>query len=217
MPARSRKLLVLTAFIGVLCLGTPGIASASCAGADLRPNAGNVGDVEAATLCLLNEQRQANGLRPLVRNGLLDTASEAHSRDMVVRHYFEHVSLNGTTPRQRMEAAGYTVRNLTAWAVGENIAWGTNILGTPARIVNAWMNSPGHRENILKATYREIGVGVSLGVPSLSFADFLGATYTTDFGYRALPASRPASSKRKAAARRSCTRRTRSARRRCRR
>jgi uncharacterized protein YkwD len=191
----------------------PAVASASCAGADTLPLLSNTADVEATTLCLLNEQRAANGLRPLVRNGVLDRASRAYSQDMVARSFFEHVSPGGSTPRQRMEAAGYSLRGIGSWAVGENIAWGTGLLSTPGKVVSEWMESPGHRENILKSTYREIGIGVALGVPLLRLQAFPGATYTTDFGYRLIPAPR------RAGTHRSCTRRTRSSRRatRCRR
>jgi uncharacterized protein YkwD len=189
------------------------VASASCAGADAVPLLSNTADMEAATLCLLNEQRQASGLRPLAWNDALANASRAHSQDMVARGFFEHISLDGRTPRERIESAGYPVRSLTSWSVGENIAWGTSILSTPARIVEDWMQSPGHRANILRSTYREVGVGVATGVPPLDLRGFPGATYTTDFGYRLIP------SPKRSATRKSCSRRARSSRRtsRCRR
>jgi Cysteine-rich secretory protein family len=209
MPARSRPAVLFIAALGIACVCLTGTAAASCSGADLRPNATNIPDVEAATLCLLNEQRAANGLRPLARNDALARASRTHSEDMVSGGYFEHLSRNGATPRERIEAAGYAVRGLATWTVGENIAWGTSILATPARVVDDWMRSPGHRANILRSTYREVGAGVALGVPPLNLRGFLGATYTTDFGYRRLSRS-SSSASRRAKSRRTC-KRTRSA------
>jgi len=73
--------------------------------------------------------------------------------------------------------ADRTQRRLTP--LGENLAWGTGDLGTARGVQSAWMRSPGHRANILKAAYRELGIGVHAGVPTDAGA---GATFTTDFG-----------------------------------
>jgi hypothetical protein len=64
--------------------------------------------------------------------------------------------------------------------LGENLAWGTGGLATPGAIMQAWMNSPGHRENILNPDFREVGIGVVAGNPAA--ADGYGATYATEFG-----------------------------------
>ena len=68
------------------------------------------------------------------------------------------------------------------WTLGENLAWGSYQLATPKSIVRSWMNSPGHRANILNGRFREIGIGVVDGapVPGTSHA----ATYATSFGTR---------------------------------
>ena len=68
-----------------------------------------------------------------------------------------------------------------SWSLGENIAWGGAALAEPAAIVRMWMHSPPHRANILSRRFREIGIGVAVGVP-LRGARYRGATYTTDFG-----------------------------------
>ena len=65
--------------------------------------------------------------------------------------------------------------------LGENLAWGTGSFSTPRSAMATWMSSPAHRANVLKRAYREIGVGVVLGVPGAGAA---GATYTVDFGVR---------------------------------
>jgi uncharacterized protein YkwD len=66
------------------------------------------------------------------------------------------------------------------WTVGENLAWGTADLSTARGLLNAWMNSPGHRANILKPAYREIGVAIAMGTPKSR--DAPGATVATTFG-----------------------------------
>jgi hypothetical protein len=98
---------------------------------------------------------------------------------MVARQYFSHDSLDGRTFIDRLRAAGY-IPSDQRWLVGENLAWGTGSLATARSIVAAWMNSPGHRENILRPQFREIGLGIAPGNPAAS--DGAGATYATEFG-----------------------------------
>jgi len=102
---------------------------------------------------LLNQERWKNGqLPPLKRNAQLNNASEQHSGNMAGRNFFAHCDLdNGQAPWDRMRAAGYN------WnAAAENIAAGHS---TPADVISGWMNSPGHRANILSTNYREVGIG----------------------------------------------------------
>lgn len=118
------------------------------------PDVSSMGD-EAAVLALVNAARSHCGQSTLTANGLLDTASALHSQDMVTRSYFDHdappTAPNGTTPGDRATAAGYT------WsAIGENIASGQT---TPTQVFLAWWNSSGHRANILRANYTEMGLG----------------------------------------------------------
>ena len=82
----------------------------------------------------------------------------------------------------RLLSTGY-LGKVRSWLVGENLAWGTERLATPRETVVAWMNSPGHRANILKRRFREIGIGVVFHTPSGS-RNPVAATYTTTFGYR---------------------------------
>jgi uncharacterized protein YkwD len=158
-------------------------AHAACAGADAAPSSANAAKVRNATLCLLNAQRHAHGLRKLRENGKLRGAAAGYSRLMVSQGFFSHVSPSGSTLQSRVTGTHY-LDGARAWSIGENIAWGTGPLGTPRQIVKAWMNSPGHRENILNGTYRDIGIGIATGAPIPAGAAANGATYTTDFGYR---------------------------------
>ncbi len=102
---------------------------------------------------LVNQARWDNGqLPPLKRCGLLDTSAEGHSQAMADRDFFAHCDLDThTLPWDRMTAAGYF------WnAAAENIAMGQT---TPAGVMSSWMDSPGHRANLLSTTTREIGIG----------------------------------------------------------
>ena len=67
------------------------------------------------------------------------------------------------------------------WKVGENLGWGTGERATPNALVDAWLNSPPHKKNMLTGAYRELGVGVAVGAPKASTA-LPGATYTLNLG-----------------------------------
>lgn len=156
---------------------------AACGAARVDVTAATLRAARDATLCLLNRERAARRLKPLRLHKALDRVARAHSRDMVRRRFFDHESPDGRSPFDRMLATRY-VPAKARWRLGENIAWGTLTLAQPAAIVQAWMESPGHRANILNGGFREIGIGIVIGVPVASAASGgqPGATYTTDFG-----------------------------------
>ena len=106
---------------------------------------------EAEVIRLVNEQRAKNGLKALTANWELSRVARYKSQDMAVNRYFSHTSPTYGTPFQMIKAFGLTYRT-----AGENIAYGQR---TPQTVVNAWMNSSGHRANILSASYTQIGVG----------------------------------------------------------
>ncbi|MEV6400057.1 sigma-70 family RNA polymerase sigma factor [Streptomyces sp. NPDC051907] len=114
------------------------------------PNPGNSGFAQEVTQ-LVNAERAKQGCGPVSGNSQLDTAAQRHSADMAARDYFDHTSPDGTDPGDRIKAAGYQ------WSTyGENIARGQQ---SPASVMEGWMNSPGHRANILNCDFKEIGVG----------------------------------------------------------
>jgi uncharacterized protein YkwD len=152
-------------------------AGAACADPVPAPDA--LGAVAEATLCLLNGERADHGLAPLAGNEQLGAAASAYAQDLVAGSYFSHTGRDGSDVRERIARTGY-LRSGRGWAIGENLAWGTGALATPGSIVQAWMNSPGHRANILNPSYREIGIGVAVGNPAS--ANGAGATYATEFG-----------------------------------
>jgi uncharacterized protein YkwD len=155
-------------------------AAQECANADLDATKDNLPEIRAAILCLHNQIRAEHDLPSLRENKRLRKAALGHSRDMVKDSFFDHTTPEGVTMVDRILRARY-VREDDGWVLGENLAWGTGSYGTPRGAVNAWMESPGHKANILKRSFREMGVGVVLGVP---VSDASGTTYTVDFGVR---------------------------------
>ena len=132
---------------------------------------------ESAELQLHNAERARNGLVAFCVHPALVSAARAHSQDMVARNYFAHTSADGRSFVDRVGGAGYT-----GWTnLAENIAWGSGSLGEPSTIFTNWMNSTGHRANILNPSLREIGIGVASG----TFQGYAGArVYTANFGTR---------------------------------
>ncbi|WP_069472744.1 CAP domain-containing protein [Candidatus Marithrix sp. Canyon 246] len=108
---------------------------------------------DAELLRLTNLERKKVGLPALSLSSQLNQAAQSHADDMTKNNYFSHTGLNGSQPWDRAEAAGYNYSY-----VGENIAAGRS---TPTETINQWMNSQGHRENILNSNYTEIGFGYS--------------------------------------------------------
>lgn len=151
---------------------------APCTNTTITPDAANLELVRSVLLCLHNQIRAQAGLPTLKDNAKLRKAATGHSNDMVNDGFFDHTSPNGDTFVDRILDAGYAKRN-DAWTIGENLAWGTGELSTPQAIMDAWMNSAGHKANILKKSYKEVGISVRLGVPS---DGTVGATVTADFG-----------------------------------
>ena len=114
-----------------------------------------VSSYESEVIRLVNEIRQKNGLRPLTANWELSRVARYKSQDMRANGYFSHNSPTYGTPFQMLSAFGLSYRT-----AGENIAKG---YASPQAVVNGWMNSSGHRANILNGSYTQIGVGYVSG------------------------------------------------------
>ncbi len=113
------------------------------------------GAVHEEMLARVNAHRKKAGLKALRLNSVLAKAAQGHAEDMLARGYFAHESPSGTTVRERSRKAGYD------WAaIGENIAFGQT---TVEEVVETWMDSPGHRKNILSPNYTEMGIGLAMG------------------------------------------------------
>lgn len=133
---------------------------------------------EDQVIALINQKRAAGAVcggvsKPkvpaLTKNTKLRCAARKHSRDMGINNFFSHTGSNGSTFSQRITSAGY------AWtAAGENIAAGQ---ATPAAVVDAWMKSTGHCNNIMSAKYIHVGVGYYYSATSTYKHE-----WTQDFG-----------------------------------
>lgn len=122
-----------------------------------------------SVLSLTNQQRSAAGCPALAPNDQLAAAAKRHNDEMIRTGNFSHTGVDGSTPAQRVAEAGYQYR-ITA----ENIAAGQ---GTPEEVVRDWMNSEGHRANIVNCELRDLGV--AYGVDSSG-----RAYWTQEFGVR---------------------------------
>ncbi len=124
-------------------------------------NADFATQVERSVLTETNAARAQNGLAPLSADSRVATIARAHSADMLAKNYFEHTNLSGCNPGCRLTNGGYVWKSY-----GENIHWMSgyklSAADTARKIVNDWMNSPGHRANILGSfTYAGVGIAVS--------------------------------------------------------
>ncbi|MFD3807527.1 CAP domain-containing protein [Streptomyces sp. NPDC058611] len=119
---------------------------------------------QAEVLALVNKERTAVGCPVLTLNAKLTKAAQDHSADMAANSNMSHTGSDGSDPGQRITRAGYQWRTY-----GENVAYGYS---TPEKVMQGWMNSPGHKRNILDCSYKEIGIG--LAQP--------GHYWTQDFG-----------------------------------
>jgi uncharacterized protein YkwD len=181
--SRARNIICLIALVATWTL----VASASASAADCGPVDTQVtglseAQMESSITCLINDERTSNGLQPVSSNDDLRQAALSHSNEMINQSYFEHTSPAGVTFMDRIEATGY-MRGAQTWTVGENLVWGTGPLSTPQALVTAWMNSPPHRENLLRPTFRELGVAAVQGTPQTQ-SDLTGVTVSSEYGYR---------------------------------
>jgi uncharacterized protein YkwD len=172
-------LLALVATLGAIVIwsGAAPAAAHACATARAAATAASSAQVGSAVRCLVNARRTAHGLRALRASGDLRRAAKLHAADMVRRRYFAHVSPEGGTVAQRVKRTGY-LSGARRWALGENIGWGSGATASAGAIVNAWMNSPGHRAVILDRRFGEVGLGIARGTPSGGS----GATFVLDAG-----------------------------------
>lgn len=181
--SRPRYILGVIALLAAWTLVATSSASAtSCAGTDVQVTGLSQDQMESSIACLINEERTSYGLQPVTPNSDLRQAALSHSNEMVNQGYFAHTSPAGLTFMDRIEATGY-LRSARTWVVGENLVWGSGPLSTPESLVTAWMNSPPHRENLLRDRFREIGIAAVVGTPEKS-TDLTGVTVSSEYGYR---------------------------------
>ena len=120
---------------------------------------------------LVNAEREKVGVSTLKINKLLENTAQQHSEDMLENDFFDHTNLNGESPFDRMSKNG-----INYMSAAENIAYGQS---TPEEVMRSWMNSDGHRTNILNASYTEIGVGIAISDSGTIYwtQNFIGGGY----------------------------------------
>jgi uncharacterized protein YkwD len=178
---RLRTVVRAVLLAGVAAIALP-TAAFACTGQNDLPTAQNLRVARTATLCLLNQQRAAHGLRRLHAHTALQSAAQRYAGAMVADGFFGHVSPTGTTLDERIRQGTRYLTRALRWEIGENLAWGAGERARPLEIVQAWMASPGHRANILRPAFREIGIGIAPGAPVAGVGG--AVTYANEFGTR---------------------------------
>lgn len=133
------------------------------------PNTNNsdFASYQQQVLELVNKERSKNGLSPLTLDYSLSNVATKKSQDMINKNYFDHTSPTYGSPFDMMNKFGISYRT-----AGENIAMGQT---TPQQVMNSWMNSEGHRKNILNPNFTELGVGIASNGSSLYWTQmFIG-------------------------------------------
>ncbi len=172
--------LALTAAVGVSA-ADPREAEAAATVSTCSGGTITLSDTEKRSLDLHNQTRVSNGLSKFCVDSALQNAARAHSKEMIDKDYFSHNSYNGETFSNRLKRYGYTPLPNRYWTVGENIAY-NSASGTASadKVHSQWMNSTGHKANILNKNFRQIGIGAVYG----DYKGYNVTMWTVDFGMR---------------------------------
>ena len=174
--------LTRAAVVAALALLSVGAATANAVGTPVRTVA-SVNQLESQVLGELNVIRRSHGLTPLRLSRPLSAAADAHSRAMGKFGFFSHESRDGSEFWARVKR-WYGPGGYRTWAVGENLLWSSGQLSAAAA-VKLWMESPGHRKNILTPSWREVGLAaVSVASAPGVFGGRDVVIITSDFGVR---------------------------------
>lgn len=149
---------LFTAIVAILWVGCSGGGSDDGGGSGMP--GGNASPVvlgmEDDVHALINGERVTNALGTLVHDDALRRVARAHSEDMINRSFFSHTDPDGRSPFDRMAAA-----SISFIAAGENIAWNMGFADPAQTAVTGWMNSAGHRANILNTQFTHAGLGAA--------------------------------------------------------
>ncbi|GHJ26202.1 CAP domain-containing protein [Streptomyces hygroscopicus] len=145
---------IAIAALAAAAVGIPSAAMAQSAAPAGAPSAAaTAATARQQVVDLVNSERAKAGCRPLTVNEKLAEAAQKHSEDMAAHGKMSHTGSDGSSPGDRIERAGYSWR-----AYGENVAYGYD---SPKSVMAGWMNSSGHKANILNCDFKEIGVGLA--------------------------------------------------------
>ena len=167
-----------------LLLALSGAVGGTASAADATPaSTERLQALDVQILARLNATRTAHGLRPLVVSGQLENAAVAHSRDLLQAGVFQHDSPDGTSFVQRLKRF-YSPSGYSSWTAGENILYNTGDIDADTAI-QAWLDSPPHRRNMLDPEWREVGIGsVHASTAGGTFGGGPAWVITMDFGAR---------------------------------
>ena len=174
------SILALAAAVGVSAVepreAEAAVTVSTCSGGTIT-----LSDAEKRSLDLHNQTRASNGLAKFCIHPALQDAARAHSKEMIDKDYFSHNSYNGETFSERLKRYGYTPLPGRYWTVGENIAYNSSTGAASAdKAHSQWMNSTGHKANILNKNFRQIGIGAVYG----DYKGYKVTMWTVDFGNR---------------------------------
>jgi uncharacterized protein YkwD len=172
------------AVLAALTLALVGSLAAQASASDAAPAATErVPALDQAILLEANAVRTARGLRPLVLSRDLERAALFQSRSMLQGGFFAHESRDGTPFSARIKRF-YAASGYGFWSAGENLLYESALPGA-AEAVDAWMNSPPHRRNMLDPSWREVGIA-SVYAPTAGgmFGGEAAWVITMDFGVR---------------------------------
>ena len=174
--------LTRLAVVFALALLSVGAAGANAVGTPVRTMT-SVNQLESQVLGELNAVRQSHGLKPLRLSRPLSAAADAHSRAMGKFGFFTHESRDGSEFWSRVKR-WYGPGGYRSWAVGENLLWSSGRLDA-GRAIKLWMDSPGHRKNMLSSSWREVGLSaVAVSSAPGVFGGRDVVIITSDFGVR---------------------------------
>lgn len=186
------KLAVFAGISSYALVAGAATADGGCPDADLRPSKTTLPRVEAALVCLMNEERAARDLRPVWVDKRLERSSAFHTNDMVSRGYFAHHKRGRPRLVKRIRRTGY-FKGTVSGAYSENLGYGPPERASAHEMHNAFMLSPTHRRNILYRRFRNVGIGsVMIDPDPVFYADYPAAVYTVDFGRRYMHKSKRA-------------------------
>lgn len=166
-------------FGSMLGAGTAGADGGCARASSVADDARSLRTAIDSVQCLVNSEREKRGREPVRMSRQLTRAARGHSRDMVRRSYFSHVSLGGSALRDRVAKTGYIRKGRTV-RLGETIAYGIDSYASPAQLVDSLMQSSSHKRVLLDRRFRQIGVGMVAAAPESGD----GATLTLTFGRR---------------------------------
>ena len=192
MRSRAGRLaapFVVLAATFALPVSTAG-AETPCAYADARPADASTEQLSAATLCLMNAERSARRLEPLTASPALGAGAASYAAKLVAERFFSHSDRSGGNVASRVRASNWD-------QLGENLGWGSLHLATPQALVQGWMASPAHRDNVLHPAFDSVGVGIALGAPVEGAGEALTAAVVFGDGVEPRVARRAAKAKRK--------------------